>query len=124
MVDRSIWSFASGRQPEECVQQHVGPKQGDIIRLDMNPAFPVDVAASVTALPFRDNSIDSISSNSLFEHVPHPHDILREAFRVLRAGGALRGKRLYRISAVKFLMEPAPRWQVGLRLSRTSLFGS
>jgi SAM-dependent methyltransferase len=91
MVDRSIWSFASGRQPEECVQQHVGPdKLGDIIRLDMNPAFPVDVAASVTALPFRDNSIDSISSNSLFEHVPYPHDILREAFRVLRAGGALR----------------------------------
>jgi hypothetical protein len=56
----------------------------------MNPTFPVDVAASVTALPFRDNSIDCISSNSLFEHVPYPHDILREAFRVLRAGGALR----------------------------------
>jgi len=38
--------------PEERVQQHVGPdKLGDIIRLDMNPAFPVDVAASVTALP-------------------------------------------------------------------------
>ena len=94
--------FANGRSvhlelgvwtawPEERVQQHVGPdKLGDIIRLDMNPTFPVDVAASVTALPFRDNSIDCISSNSLFEHVPYPHDILREAFRVLRAGGALR----------------------------------
>jgi SAM-dependent methyltransferase len=77
--------------PEERVQQHIGPdKLGDIIRLDMNPTFPVDVAASVTALPFRDNSIDCISSNSLFEHVPYPHDILRESFRVLRAGGALR----------------------------------
>jgi ubiquinone/menaquinone biosynthesis C-methylase UbiE len=52
----------------------------------VNPTFPVDVAASVTALPFRDNSIDCMSSNSLFEHVPCPHDILREAFRVLRAG--------------------------------------
>jgi SAM-dependent methyltransferase len=94
--------FANGRSvhlelgvwtawPQERVQQHVGPnKLGDIIRLDMNPTFPVDVAASVTALPFRDNSIDCISSNSLFEHVPYPHDILREAFRVLRAGGALR----------------------------------
>jgi SAM-dependent methyltransferase len=94
--------FANGRSvhlelgvwtawPEERVQQHVGPdKLGGIIRLDMNPTFPVDVAASVTALPFRDNSIDCISSNSLFEHVPYPHDILREAFRVLRAGGALR----------------------------------
>jgi len=94
--------FANGRSvhlelgvwtawPAERVQQHVGPdKLGDIIRLDMNPTFPVDVAASVTALPFRDNSIDCISSNSLFEHVAYPHDILREAFRVLRAGGALR----------------------------------
>jgi len=94
--------FANGRSvrlelgvwtawPEERVQRHVGPdKLGDIIRLDMNPTFPVDVAASVTALPFRDNSIDRISSNSLFEHVPYPHDILREAFRVLRPGGALR----------------------------------
>ena len=94
--------FANGRSvhlelgvwtawPEERVEQHVGPdKLGDIIRLDMDPTFPVDVAASVTALPFQDNSIDCISSNSLFEHVPYPHDILREAFRVLRAGGALR----------------------------------
>jgi SAM-dependent methyltransferase len=94
--------FANGRSvhlelgvwtawPEERVHQHVGPnKLGDIIRLDMNPTFPVDVAASVTALPFRDDSIDCISSNSLFEHVPYPHDILREVFRVLRAGGALR----------------------------------
>ena len=40
--------------------------------------------------PYGDNSIDCISSNSLFEHVPYPHDILRGAFRVLRAGGALR----------------------------------
>jgi SAM-dependent methyltransferase len=94
--------FANGRSihlelgvwtawPEQRVRQHVGPdKLGDIIRLDMNPTFPVDVAASVTALPFRNSSIDCISSNSLFEHVPYPHDILREAFRVLRAGGALR----------------------------------
>jgi hypothetical protein len=65
--------------PEERVRQHVGPdKLGDIIRLDMNPTFPVDVAARVTAVRFRDNSIDCISSNSLFEHVPYSHDILRE----------------------------------------------
>jgi SAM-dependent methyltransferase len=101
-IARVFARFANGRSvhlelgvwtawPEERVQQHVAPDRlGDVIRLDMNPTFPVDVAASVTALPFRDNSIDCISSNSLFEHVPYPHDILREAFRVLRAGGALR----------------------------------
>ena len=62
---------------------------GDMIRLDMNPAYRPDVAASVTALPFADETVDVISSNSLFEHVAYPHDIVREAFRVLRPGGAL-----------------------------------
>lgn len=62
---------------------------GDMIRLDMNTDFELDVAASVTALPFADESIDRISSNSLFEHVAYPHDIIREAFRVLRPGGVL-----------------------------------
>ena len=62
---------------------------GDVIRLDMNLAYGPDVAANVTALPFADESIDSISSNSLFEHVAYPHDIIREAFRVLRPGGTL-----------------------------------
>lgn len=62
---------------------------GDMIRLDMNLAYKPDVAANVTALPFADESIDSISSNSLFEHVAYPHDVIREAFRVLRPGGAL-----------------------------------
>jgi len=62
---------------------------GDVIRLDMNLAYGPDVAANVTALPFADESIDSISSNSLFEHVAYPHDVIREAFRVLRPGGTL-----------------------------------
>jgi len=62
---------------------------GDIIRLDMNVDYRPDVAASVTALPFADDSIDIISSNSLFEHVAYPHDIIRESFRVLRPGGVM-----------------------------------
>ena len=65
-IGQVLARFANGRSahlelgvwttwPEERVQRHVGPdKLGDIIRLDMNPTFPVDVAASVTALPFRD----------------------------------------------------------------------
>jgi uncharacterized protein YbaR (Trm112 family) len=62
---------------------------GDIVRLDFENKHRPDVAASATALPFRDESIDRISSNSLFEHVAYPHEILREAFRVLRPGGVI-----------------------------------
>ncbi len=75
--------------PDEKIDAHIAAQQlGDFIRLDMNAAFPLDLAASVTALPFADETIDSISSNSLFEHVAYPHEIIKEAFRVLRPGGA------------------------------------
>lgn len=76
--------------PEERVANYVASEGiGDFIRLDMQSNFPIDVAASVTALPFADNSIDRISSNSLLEHCPYPHEILAECLRVLRPGGAL-----------------------------------
>jgi hypothetical protein len=62
----------------------------EFIRLDMNPDYAPDIAASCTALPFKDETIDRICSNSLFEHVAYPHEIIRESFRVLRPGGVLR----------------------------------
>ena len=62
---------------------------GDLIRLDMNFQFRPDVAANVAALPFADETIDLISSNSLFEHIAYPHEAIREALRVLRPGGVL-----------------------------------
>lgn len=58
----------------------------------MDTSCPIDLRASVTALPFADESLDYIYSNSLFEHVAYPHEIIREAFRVLRPGGALMTK--------------------------------
>jgi SAM-dependent methyltransferase len=76
--------------PKEKTDQHVAAsKIGDFIRLDMNTECPIDVAASVTALPFHDETVDRISSNSLFEHCAYPHEIIKEAFRVLRPGGQL-----------------------------------
>ena len=61
----------------------------EFVRLDMNPDFKPDVAAFVTEMPFKDNSIDRISSNSLFEHVAYPHEIIKESFRILRPGGMM-----------------------------------
>lgn len=76
--------------PSERLEAHVTNHNiGDLIRLDMNLACPIDIAASVTALPFHDESIDRMNSNSLFEHCAYPHEIIREAFRVLRPGGQL-----------------------------------
>lgn len=76
--------------PDERAASYVAQEGiGDIIRLDMQAEFQPDVAASVTALPFKDGTIDRIASNSLFEHVAYPHEILRETYRVLRPGGIL-----------------------------------
>lgn len=94
------WSrFADGRAvhlelgtwsawPDDVVDRRVAEdKLGDFVRLDFSADYPVDVVASATSLPFADETIDRISSNSLFEHVAYPHEILRECFRVLRPGG-------------------------------------
>jgi hypothetical protein len=76
--------------PPELVEQFIADEGvGDVIRLDMDASYPIDVAASVTALPFADETIDRICSNSLFEHVRYPNEIIAEAFRVLRPGGVL-----------------------------------
>jgi|GEM_PF-3440152 len=62
---------------------------GEFIRLDIDPTYNPDVVADCTKLPFTDESIDSISSNSLFEHVADPHEIITESFRVLSPGGVM-----------------------------------
>lgn len=40
-------------------------------------------------LPFRDNSFDGISSLLVFSYVQNPEQMLSEAYRVLRPGGAI-----------------------------------
>jgi len=76
--------------PAERVEQEIGKGLGDLIRLDMSPDFSPDVVANAAALPFADASIDCVASNSLFEHVAYPHDLIRECWRVLRPGGVFR----------------------------------
>jgi SAM-dependent methyltransferase len=61
----------------------------EFIRLDLDREAMSDICASCTALPFAANSIDRITSNSLFEHIPAPEETLRETFRVLRPGGVM-----------------------------------
>jgi predicted SAM-dependent methyltransferase/uncharacterized protein YbaR (Trm112 family) len=74
--------------PDERVEEYIKNENiGDFIRLDMNPAFKPDLAASATAIPLADNSVDRVSSNSLFEHVAYPHEILKEVYRILKPGG-------------------------------------
>src|SRR3954447_5548050 len=40
-------------------------------------------------LPFPDNAFDVVVFNHIYEHVVHPHAVVRELHRVLRPGGVL-----------------------------------
>ena len=62
----------------------------EVIRLDFEPTYELDVVADARLLPFRDASLDRISADSVIEHVPHPHLVLAECFRVLKPGGMLK----------------------------------
>jgi len=74
--------------PDDRVEDYIRSENiGDFIRLDMDYSFRPDLAASATAIPLKDHSLDRVSSNSLFEHVAYPHKILEEAYRVLKPGG-------------------------------------
>jgi SAM-dependent methyltransferase len=48
-----------------------------------------DVFANAESLPLRDRSIDVLIAKDVLEHVERPEQALREAARVLRAGGCL-----------------------------------
>lgn len=62
---------------------------GELIRLDLDPAHPVDIVADATALPLRSAAVDRVASNSVLEHIAYPHEVLAECHRVLRPGGVM-----------------------------------
>jgi ubiquinone/menaquinone biosynthesis C-methylase UbiE len=52
--------------------------------------------ADVKRLPFPDGAFDVVFSNTILHHIPSPLEMLREARRVLRPGGVLLIRDLYR----------------------------
>ena len=52
--------------------------------------------ADVKRLPFADAAFDVVLSNTILHHIPEPIAMLREAGRVLRPGGVLLIRDLYR----------------------------
>jgi uncharacterized protein YbaR (Trm112 family) len=66
-----------------------GDGLSEFLRLDFDRHYGPDLVADVTALPLANGSVDRVASNSLFEHVAYPHQIIEESFRVLRPGGLM-----------------------------------
>ncbi len=54
------------------------------------------VRADVKALPYPDHSFDGVFSNTILHHIPDPLPFLRETARILRPGGVLLIRDLFR----------------------------
>lgn len=59
----------------------------EFVNVDIFPFPEVDIVADATELPFRNNSIDAVVSESLFEHVPDAYKVADEITRVVKPGG-------------------------------------
>ena len=59
----------------------------EFINVDIFPFPEVDIVADAAALPFKDNSIPAIVSESVLEHVADPLIVVAEMVRVLKPGG-------------------------------------
>ena len=59
----------------------------DVINVDLFAFDPVDLTADIAQLPFRSDAVDFIILDTVLEHVPEPHRIIAEIFRVLKPGG-------------------------------------
>lgn len=57
------------------------------INVDYGNYKNVDIVADIQNLPFQNNSIDFIISNSVLEHIENPEKVVSEIKRVLKPGG-------------------------------------
>jgi len=61
----------------------------EFINIDVFPFPEVDIVADAAHLPFADESVSALVSESLLEHVSDPHGVASEMMRVIKPGGIL-----------------------------------
>lgn len=62
-------------------------KHDKYLKMDVHEGDNVDVVGSAEAIPFPEESFDSVVCTQVFEHLARPHICAKEIYRVLRKGG-------------------------------------
>lgn len=57
--------------------------------IDIDPARNPQIVGDAQAMPFKDESYDTILCTEVLEHIPNPQKAIDEMYRVLRPGGTL-----------------------------------
>lgn len=74
---------------------NVGRYLDNIIGVDIDAAklavneYKTKIAADVCCLPMRENTIDNIFSQDLFEHLQHPDIVIKRLKRILKTNGRI-----------------------------------
>lgn len=61
--------------------------RGDVINVDLFPFPNVDLTMDIAKTSFGDESVDFIILDTVLEHVPDPHLLINEIFRILKPSG-------------------------------------
>jgi SAM-dependent methyltransferase len=69
--------------------QYDGIGDGNGIQTDKWDQSKLDIISDIAKIPQPDASFDAIMCIEVFEHIPHPVDVLSEFKRLLRPGGSL-----------------------------------
>lgn len=75
-------------------------------------------------LPFGDGEFDAVFSNTILHHIPDPRPFLREARRVLRPGGVLLIRDLFRPGSAERLEALVALHAAGATAYQRGLFGA
>ncbi|GEP02702.1 class I SAM-dependent methyltransferase [Methylobacterium oxalidis] len=59
----------------------------NVVRLDAVHFQSVEIVNTRSQLPFKDRTFDLVVSSAVFEHLPDPHGMASEIFRILKPGG-------------------------------------
>lgn len=59
----------------------------DVINVDIFGFPNVNIIADAASVPFADATVDFVIIDTVLEHVPEPHRIVNEIYRILKPGG-------------------------------------